>query len=209
MADDGFVPLSVRHGNRRRRLAWWWSGRRESVALWLAPWLRATVAAVKRTHWEMVCSEPAYRAHLRQVDPRHPDLLRVGPAAVTDARAHLPGGDSVDLEHWKVTLTHELPPLPEGLVPVDLDVAHHLVAELTLPPADAALLAVHAGEQHVTLEIRHDLNPHHRKVRGLGRRWRRLRDIVRFDYARLRGRNPPRELVITIPDTKIESVEAA
>lgn len=34
-----YVPLSVRHGSRRKRLAWWWLGRRETLALWIAPWL--------------------------------------------------------------------------------------------------------------------------------------------------------------------------
>lgn len=34
------VPLSVRNGGWRLRLDWWWRGRREEVALWLAPWFR-------------------------------------------------------------------------------------------------------------------------------------------------------------------------
>lgn len=34
-----YVPLSVRHGNRRKKLGWWFSSRREAVALKLAPWL--------------------------------------------------------------------------------------------------------------------------------------------------------------------------
>jgi hypothetical protein len=35
-----YEPLSVRHGNRRKRLGWRIKGWRENVALWLAPWLR-------------------------------------------------------------------------------------------------------------------------------------------------------------------------
>lgn len=36
-----YVPLSVREAPRfsRRRFVWWWSGRKEAVAVRLAPWL--------------------------------------------------------------------------------------------------------------------------------------------------------------------------
>lgn len=36
----GYVPLSVRHGNRRKRFGWRIQIRREALALRLAPWLR-------------------------------------------------------------------------------------------------------------------------------------------------------------------------
>lgn len=35
----GYVPPSVRYGGRRAKLDWWFKGRREAVAIWLAPWL--------------------------------------------------------------------------------------------------------------------------------------------------------------------------
>lgn len=38
-----FVPLSVRHGNRRTRAAWKLKGAKERFALWLCPWLRSAV----------------------------------------------------------------------------------------------------------------------------------------------------------------------
>ncbi len=34
-----YVPLSVRYGGSREKLGWWLSGRREWLALKLAPWL--------------------------------------------------------------------------------------------------------------------------------------------------------------------------
>lgn len=34
-----FVPLSVRQGNRRKKFSWRVLGRREALALRLAPWL--------------------------------------------------------------------------------------------------------------------------------------------------------------------------
>lgn len=46
MSDEKWVPLSVREGGRRKRLAWWISGRREDLAFWLAPWI-ASVEAKK------------------------------------------------------------------------------------------------------------------------------------------------------------------
>ena len=39
VAGEPYVPLSVRYGGRRKKIAWWMKGVRERVALWLAPWL--------------------------------------------------------------------------------------------------------------------------------------------------------------------------
>jgi hypothetical protein len=43
-AERGFVPLSVRHGSRSLKFFWWWAGRREALALRLAPWLQSAQA---------------------------------------------------------------------------------------------------------------------------------------------------------------------
>jgi hypothetical protein len=45
---DDWTPLSVRDGNGRKRIAWWVKGRREALALKLAPWL--TTQPVTPTH---------------------------------------------------------------------------------------------------------------------------------------------------------------
>jgi hypothetical protein len=34
-----YTPPSVRDGNRRAKLDWWFKGHKEALALWLAPWL--------------------------------------------------------------------------------------------------------------------------------------------------------------------------
>jgi hypothetical protein len=39
METESYVPLSVRYGGRRKKIGWWLKGRRQAVALWLAPWL--------------------------------------------------------------------------------------------------------------------------------------------------------------------------
>lgn len=38
----GHVPLSVRNGGRRKRINWWIKGKRQQLALRLAPWLRVS-----------------------------------------------------------------------------------------------------------------------------------------------------------------------
>jgi hypothetical protein len=38
---ERYIPLSVRYGGPRKRFGWWLKGRRQAVALWLAPWLRS------------------------------------------------------------------------------------------------------------------------------------------------------------------------
>jgi hypothetical protein len=39
MPRDDYVPLSVRCGGRGVKLGWWAKGRRQALALRLAPWL--------------------------------------------------------------------------------------------------------------------------------------------------------------------------
>lgn len=50
------VPLSVREGNRRKKFGWWLEGRREALAVRLAPWLagRANFEAKARVKNELI-----------------------------------------------------------------------------------------------------------------------------------------------------------
>ena len=58
-----FVPLSVRHGGPRVRLGWWLKGRREAIALRLAPWLASDLRHAREQEWiaaencEYACDE--------------------------------------------------------------------------------------------------------------------------------------------------------
>lgn len=48
MSDEKWVPLHVREGGWREKLAWWVSGRREALAYRLAPWIGSVEVKTER-----------------------------------------------------------------------------------------------------------------------------------------------------------------
>lgn len=68
----GYVPLHVREGGRRDRFAWWVGGRRERLAVRIAPWLAGAAHGVLR---ERVGEDLVMRVLAYSPDPPSRGLL--------------------------------------------------------------------------------------------------------------------------------------